>query len=284
MTHAVSRTAVIAVMIALAATSAAPAPAAAQWTWTDQAELSFVYTGGNSSSSTFGAKNALHGEGAAAKFAFEAGGIRTRSSVRTRVANGTPGNFTVTETSVSDVTAENYFAKGRFDVTVSGTAYWFAGSGWTRNTFAGIDSRIGFVSGAGNQWVHNERTTFRTDLGGTYTIQNNVAAGPVDRFAGVQFTGELSHAVTDNTAYESKLVVDENLENTDDLRGDFVNSLTVAMNSRLALKTSLQLLFDNAPSFADVPLFTGGQPAGTVPAELRKLDSIFTVALVINIR
>ncbi|MDX1449974.1 MAG: DUF481 domain-containing protein, partial [Acidimicrobiia bacterium] len=194
-------------------------------------------------------------------------------------------NFTVSETKTTDITAENYFARGRFDVTMSGDAYWFGGTGWTRNTFAGIENRVNFVSGLGNQWSDTDETKFRTDVGATYTIQDNVAAGPTDRFAGLQFSAELEQVLTASTTYESKLVLDENLKNTDDLRGDFVNSLSVAMSERLALKTSLQILFDNQPSFVDVPLFTGGVDTGnTVPAELKKVDSVFTVALVINVR
>ncbi len=141
-----------------------------------------------------------------------------------------------------------------------------------------------FVSGAGNHWVDQERLKFQTDLGATYTIENPVAVGPTDNFAGARFTWEFLAGVSENTTIESKLIVDENLKDTDDLRADMINSLSVAMSSRLALKTSLQWLFDNQPAFVDVPLFTGGTDTGsTVPSQLRRLDSIFTVALVISI-
>ena len=63
-----------------------------------------------------------------------------------------------------------------------------------------------------------------------------------------------------------------------------INSLSVSMSGRVALTTRLQLLFDNQPSFLDVPLVTGGNPTGsTVPAQLEKVDAVFTVALVINL-
>ena len=75
----------------------------------------------------------------------------------------------------------------------------------------------------------------------------------------------------------SLLVVDENLNDTEDLRADWTNSLTVAMSERLALKTSLQVLFDNQPSLTAVPL---GDSEVLTP--LDKVDSIFTVALVVN--
>jgi len=254
-------------------------------TWTDRAELSVVWTAGNASSKTLGAKNTLEGTGGRIKFRLEAGGIRTESSIRTRVANGTAGSFAVTETSVSQTTAESYFTRSRLDYGLSKRTYFFGGAGWDRNTFSGISSRFALVSGAAGQWSDTDVFKFRTDIGVTYTIQDNVADGPIERFGGVRFTWELLRQVTPNTTLDSKLIVDENVKNTDDLRGDLVNSLTVAMNQRMALKTSLQLLFDNDPSFVDIPLVTGGVPTGgTVAAPLKKLDSIFTVALVINVK
>ncbi len=252
------------------------------WTWADAAELSFVWTAGNASTNTLGLKNTLSAEGGKSKLSFEVGGIRTQSAIETRIANGTTANFTVTETSVSQVMAESYFAKGRYDIAINESAYWFAGSDWSRNTFSGIDSRFTLVSGLGRQWSDTDDFKFQTDLGGTYTVQDNVAVGPTDSFGGVRFTYDLQKSVTDNSTFTSKLIVDENLKNTDDIRGDWTNSLTVAMSSRLALKTSAQILFDNQPSFLDIPLLEGGADLGnTVLSELEKIDSVFTVALVV---
>jgi hypothetical protein len=255
------------------------------WTWGDVAELSVVWTGGNSSSSTLGAKNTVTGGGGKAKFNVEIGGIRTESSTKTRLANGTTATFTVVETNVTQLTAESYFARSRGDYALGGKSLFFGGAGWERNTFAGIENRFTLVSGLGIQWTTGDDFSFRTDFGGTYTIQDNVAVGPTSRFGGLRFTWDLSRRITDNTAFDSRLIVDENLKTTADIRADFTNSLSVSMSERLALKTSLQLLVDNLPSFVDVPLVTGGTPTGTrVPAPLKKVDSVFTIALVINVR
>lgn len=255
------------------------------WTLKDKAELSVVWTGGNASSSTFGVKNTLLGTGGPSKLKIEAGGIRTESTVKTRTANGTAQSFTVNEVRLDQLTAESYFARGRYDYTMAPKTFLFAGTGWDRNTFSGIEHRVSFVAGAGAQWSETDDFTFRTDLGATYTIQNNVATGPLDRFAGLRFSWDLSRQLTGTTTWDSQLMLDENLKNTDDLRFDLQNAVSVAMSERLALKAGLQMLFDNDPSFIDVPLFTGGVDTGTlVPAQLKKLDTIFTVALVINVR
>ena len=62
---------------------------------------------------------------------------------------------------------------------------------------------------------------------------------------------------------------------TEDLRADWTNSLAVAMSEKLALKASLQILFDNEPALTAVPL---GDAEVLTP--LGKVDSVFTVAIV----
>ena len=64
---------------------------------------------------------------------------------------------------------------------------------------------------------------------------------------------------------------------TDDLRLNWTNSLTVAMSTRLALKTSYQILYDNQPALVGVPL-----GASSVFVPLEKVDTVFSVAIVAN--
>ncbi|MEZ4416218.1 MAG: DUF481 domain-containing protein [Gemmatimonadota bacterium] len=247
--------------------------------WTDQAELTFVMTAGNASSSTFGLKNALTHYWPTSSFQLSAGGVRTESGLTTRTATGSQQSFQIQETTDKELTAENYFVRSRYDHKLDG-AYLFGGAGWDRNTFAGIQNRYGFVSGAGKAWVDSEERRFKTDLGVTYTIQDDVVADPSveDSFLGLRASYDAFRKLTETTAFASVLTMDENLNETSDLRADWVNSLTVAMSQRLALKTSLQLLFDNQPALVSVPLSAGG----TVLAPLGKTDSVFTVAIVAN--
>lgn len=264
---------------------ALPAFASAQDTgfvWQNATELSFVSTGGNASSSTLGLKAALTGTGAPNTLKVEFGGVRGESNVRTLRATGTTGNFTVIETSNSQKTAETYFARGRYDRALSG-AYLFSGAGWDRNTFAGVQDRYAFVAGVGRTWVEGATGKLKTDVGGTYTIQNDVS-GAEGRFGGVRFSIEAVRQLAESTQFSSVLVSDVNLEETEDTRADWINSLSVGLSSRLALKTSLQLLIDNLPSLLTVPLFdSGGTQTGTVLSPGDKVDSVLTVALVITL-
>ena len=194
-----------------------------------------------------------------------AGGIRAQSTTTSRVAVGSPTDFLVRESSETALTAENYFLRGRYDREVEEKLFWFAGLGWDRNEFAGIDSRIGaFV---------------------TYTDQEDVS-GATSGFAGLRLSYEYWRQLNDATGLTSTLAIDENLDDTEDYRADFVNTLSVAMSKRLALKASLQLLFDNRPALTEIlliPSIPGGSLEGSrVLVELDNLDSILMVSLVAN--
>ena len=247
--------------------------------WLDQAELTFVMANGNASATTFGLKNTLDYYWPSAQFRLQAGGVRTSSGTTVRTATGTPGNYVIQETTETETTAENYFLRSRYDRSLSEAAYLFGGGGWTRNTFAGIQNRYNFVSGGGRIWLDGESSRFKTDLGLTYTIQDDVVEDPSkeDSFLGLQFSYDGFRQLTETTQFTSLLTVDENLNETSDLRADWTNALAVAMSDNLALKASLQLLFDNQPSLVGVPIPATGSEIFT---ELGKTDSVFTVAIV----
>ncbi len=258
----------------------------AGWVWANNTELSFVSTSGNASSSTLGLKSAFAGSDDANTFKLELGGIRGETTFRSLTATGTASDFTVNEATNSELTAESYFARTRYDRSF-GTAFGFGGAGWDRNTFAGIQNRYALVAGLGNAWVDTETARFKTDLGATYTIQKDVSPAPGADvgFGGLRFSVDAMKQLTPTTQFTSVLVADENIEDTDDFRADWVNSLSVAMSNRLALKTSLQLLFDNKPSLLSVPLVDGGgSPTGTTvftPSD--QVDSVVTLTLVIKL-
>lgn len=275
------------VLTAMVATALAPAALLAQddeekqLGWMDVAELTFVMTGGNASSSTFGLKNGLSHVWENAIFTLKAGGIRTEATTFARTATGTPAAFTITETETSDVSAENYYVRSRYDRNISDAVYLFGGGGWERNTFAGFNNRYSGVAGTGRTWFDSDVRRFKTDLGLTYTSQDDITPDPTvdDSFLGLRASWDFFRQISSTTGFDSQLVLDENLNQTDDFRADFINSVSVAMSEGLALKTSLQLLYDNLPSLIAVPITGGG---GNALTPLNKLDSVFTVAIVAN--
>ena len=201
----------------------------------------------------------------------------------TRTASGaSPSSFQVTENAVSAVSAEAYYARGKYDRAINARTYWYAGTGWERNTFAGVQNRYSFGGGLGNTWVDTDISTFKTGYGVTYTMQDDVAetADGNDGFGGLRLSYDYRRQLTSNTEFTSILVADENLNDTTDL----INAVAVSINSRLALKVSWQLLFDNLPSLVGIPLTSvGGAPTpDTVFIELDSVDNLITFALVAN--
>lgn len=255
--------------------------------WSATAELTGVWTAGNAAASTFGLNAAIRRVWPMASLKFEGGGIRTETVRISRRANGTADDFDIVEESDRERTAESYYARGRFDRQLSSVFYAFGGLDWLRNTFAGIASRSVVSAGAGNLWIKSERTQFKTDYGLTYTVQDDVVEDPTrsSNFAGLRAAVDLWQFVSSSAEFTSVLVADWNLENTDDLRLDWTTSLPVSISAGMALKPSLQLLWRNDPSLTEVPLTNpDGTAAGQfVTAPLEKLDTFFTLALVVKI-
>ena len=256
------------------------------FTWVNATEVSYVSTAGNASSTTFGLKGTLEGAGGPNELKFEVGGVRASSDVTSRRAVGTAGDFEIVETVRSETTAESYFARGRYDRSF-GAGFGFAGAGWERNTFSGIQNRYQVVGGLGRTFVDGDSGRFQADLGLTYTIQKDVdpTPGADDGFGGYRFSAEAVKPISETSRLQSELVLNNSFSNSDDVRVDWLNSLSVAVNSTLALKTSLQLLWDNVPALISVPLeTTGGTPTGTnVLTPSDDLDTVLTLTLVITL-
>lgn len=254
--------------------------------WQLTGELSLVTASGNSETSTvglqLGAVKSLEG----ASFELELGGLQAESTTLRRRAVGTPDDFELIEDKTTETTAENSFLRGRYQRDISERLFWFVGAGWERNEFAGFENRYSAVGGIGRLWLDSETAHFRTDVGLTYTQQDNLVDSPGvdDGFLGLRLGYDYWRQVTTSSKYESKLIVDVNADETDDLRADFYNALAVSMNEWLALKVSLQLLFDNQPSLTTVPLEdVAGVPTGqSAVVELDDLDTVFKVSMVVT--
>jgi hypothetical protein len=126
--------------------------------------------------------------------------------------------------------------------------------------------------------------SWRTDYGVTYTDQEDVVDNPMvdSSFAGVRASSTYKQHFGDKTktTYGNDTILDYNIDETDDRRANMINWVAVGMSDMLALKVSLQWLYDNLPSLELVP-FTPAPPA-TVAVPLDELDTIFTTSLVVN--
>jgi len=255
--------------------------------WFFEGKLAGFWSGGNSESFTVGLGATLKHIWTNSELRFDAGGTQTKSTLTTRTAVGTTDNYEINEQSKTEKTAEIIFARGRYDYNFTENFYALGGIDWLRNRFAGIDSRTLIAVGVGNKWVDNNDVRFKTDYSFTYSFQNDVVENPFAKtnFPGVRFAYDFWYNLTASTEFESIFTADWNLDNTKDVRIDFYNALPIKISEIFTLKPSMQLLWRNEPSLTEVNLFsTGGTPAGsTVLIPLKKLDSLFSLTLVVSL-
>lgn len=260
--------------------------------WKDTAELGYVMTSGNSDSSTLGLKNTLVYDWESARFEMKLGAVRVESTPVPFFAVGTATDFTREEND-SELTAESYFLNGRYDHNITDRFFWFAGAGWDRNTFAGIQNRYAAFGGVGNIWFDTETIKWRTDYALTATKQEDVIEQPDldDTFLGLRLSSTFLYKWSESGSYGNDTIFDENFDDTDDWRVNMTNWVAVNLSTHLALKVSLQWLYDNQPALIAANLFDAtGAPVDAdldgvqdqVAVEADELDSIFTTALVIK--
>src|SRR6266704_6701320 len=212
----VSRVCVVCTVVWLAAAPPGRAqdkPAGAAGAWSDAAEFGYVATAGNAQSTTLGFKNTLGRKWERSSFELKTGGVRASATTTTRTAVGPgPASFVVIEEKDTTLSAENYFLSGRYDRTISGRVFWFAGGGWTRNRFAGVQNRYEATGGIGNVWRDTDRAKFRTDYALSYTREDDVIQAPdiKDSFAGFRFSWKYEHKFGDTTTFCDELIIDEN--------------------------------------------------------------------------
>ncbi len=249
------------------------------------ADLSYVLTSGNSSSSSLGFKGDITRRFTKQSISFAAGGIRASSSPDARIAVGTPSDFEV-QIPETEPTAEAYYGRGRYDYKLSDRLFYTLGAGWERNRFSGIENRWVVDTGVGYIFLNDARTSFRAAAGITYTSEDYTA--PDDRdgsFIGARVGWDFRQQLFSATTFTHTLVGDQSFEDSAARRLDAQFGLHVAMSSKLGLKVNWRILYNNLPPSTEVPLFTtGGVPTGlTVLAPYKKTDQGLSVSLVFSI-
>ena len=274
----------LAVLVSVSVLFSTPAAAEEPETgWKNSAELSFVAAEGNAETNTLGFGASFERLWDNRSWKTELSGLRADSTTTTRSASGTDTDFFILETSTTERTAEKYHLGTRFDKKLKTSAFWFTGASWDKNELAGIDQRLAAIAGLGKTFRDTETLRAAADLGLTFTHEEAVIDGVDDQdFLGLRAALELTRQLTETTSYDFKLEVHQNLDDTDDLRADMFHALKVAINERIALKVHLALAYDNQPALTEIPLTRPDGSTGTVLGELDELDSILTVAMVVD--
>ncbi len=253
--------------------------------WSNVADLGFVLTAGNSSTSTFSFDDKLTYAWAGADFIFRAGALR----VQTRddpFAVGTPGDFEVIEDPVRELDTERYYFNGNYQKTINVRFFWLAGGSWDKDTNAGIANRSVIFGGIGNTWKDTERTLFKTDYTLTFTRRIDEIPDPEhgEKFSELRLGWGYRRQLNAHTKFDSDLAFFATISDFSDNRFVTMNSVTANMTDRFALRFSLEFRYQNKPALEKIDLETAeGLPIGEVVVRKKKLDSVVKFSFVVTL-
>ena len=224
----------------------APGSRAEEKKWSDEAELSFVDTGGNTEVTTLSAKNLL-------KYRF------------TNKLQGAWKLGAVYGKSDGEKNAESYFTELRLDYQFTERLYYYAAAGWMQDEFAGIDSRYYLGPGAGYKFLSGPKHFLAGEAGLNYVWEEYIDGTDKDYLGGRAFA-KYEYAFTEKNRFSQSV---EFLYDFDDSENYNVNSETAvisALSDYLSLKASYVIKYDNQP----------------IPETLEETDTVLAVTLVIN--
>lgn len=144
------------------------------------------------------------------------------------------------------VTAEQFKVTGRADYKVLAVFHLFVGGTYERNRFAGVGRRFEEIAGVALRPVDRPRDLLSIEMGSAVTQQRSTAAVE-DNFVALRLAAIYKHLFT-QTAYVQQFV--ESLPNVDDFNDTRVNSetsLVAPLSTRVALRMSYVVRFDNVP-------------------------------------
>jgi hypothetical protein len=270
-------------VILFAGTAAAqtPPPAPPRPGPSNSSDLGIVIATGNAHSTSVGLRNVYGYRFPQAELRWEAGWVRVSSRDGHRFAIGSPEAFRLVEPG-SSVDSERLFSKVRYQQQFSSRTDWFTNFDAVRDEPANISHQFVIAAGFGNTWYKTARGTFRTAYGVTVTDEDLVVEGP-NRFGGYRLYYGFKTPLAGASTIESELTADGSFDTARDIRADWLNGVSVPMNAKLALKSSVRLLFRNLPALEVLELRTaGGGPVGEVEVEKGKVDTNITTSLVIT--
>jgi putative salt-induced outer membrane protein YdiY len=251
--------------------------------WQATAEISYVVTGGNTSTSALSLGTNFTRKWTRDTLLLKTFILTSDATTTSRIAQGTETDFTIVETKTTRKVAENYLLFGQYDRKLADGLAGQIGMGWDRNRFAGVENRIVFNAGLGYNVINRKKTQLKTSAGLTFTRRQYVGQDAIS-FAGFRWTLTGEQKISGSSVAATAFIFDDNLKRGPDWRFDWANSVTASISKALALKVSLRTLYTHVPALQNLPLLDDlGEDTGlTVPYPLRKLDAFLTTSVVIN--
>lgn len=195
--------------------------------WHDEAELSYVDTGGNTQVTTFSGKNTLMvplGDNTTGTWKLE--GMYGKSEGRRN--------------------AEHYATELRGDHSYNTFLYSFAYSGWFRDQFAGIDNRYYGGAGGGYRLLTGPRQFLMVEAGLSFTSEDRTD-NTSRKYPGGRLFGKYEYRLTKKTKFTQSVEWLADLRQFSSWDLNTETAITAALNSWMSLKTSYVVKYDNEP-------------------------------------
>lgn len=256
--------------------------------WAGSAAVNLSLSAGNSESATLGLDAEAGGGIGRFRLSLEGGAFRAGVSVGDRVAVGAPDDFMVRREPAPSPSANRAHFRVRLAGADGRRIGGFAAAGWERDLPAGVRGRYDLTAGVGRTLGGGSPGGLpAVDLSAGLSLVRQRDLVPDEDLAADTLAFRLD-ARSAGRLRALDLSLDTaavwNLRERGDLRLDATGAAEVPITGRLALRTSLQTLFDARPALERIPLSpaAGAEPAGEVSARRARLDSIFLASLAVR--
>ena len=244
-------------------------------------ELGVVIATGNARSTTVGLRNLYTFKWVNAELRWEGGWLRAASRDGNRFAVATGSGFDIVDPETA-IDSHRLFSKLGYQRQLSPRVDWFTNFDAVRDEPSNINRQFVLAAGLGTTWHQTDRLTFRTAYGISFTDEDLVVEGD-NNFGGYRLYYGLKSKLSATARFDSELTTDGSFDTGDDIRFDWLNGVGVAINSRLALKSSVRVLYRNLPALELLDLRSGqGVVIGVVEVPKTKTDTNLTTSLVIS--
>ena len=214
--------------------------------WSDEAEFSFVDTGGNTDTMSLAFRNLL-------KYAFSE---RLEGAWELAALYGETDGVK---------TAERYSSELRGNYLLNERIYAALIAGWEKDVFAGIEARYYLGPAIGYKFLIGPKHFLLSEVGLDYVTETYTDNTDDDFIRGRTF-GEYAYAFSEKTKFKQTLEFLNNFEDSEDYNLNSETSLITSLSDQLSLKTSYEVRYSHRP----------------IPATLDKTDTVLSVTFVIN--
>jgi putative salt-induced outer membrane protein YdiY len=149
--------------------------------------------------------------------------------------------------------SEVYYSHLKYDRKIGKRAYLLSFFRHERNRLAGYNYRLALSLGGGTAWIQNENIEFSSEVAFGWNNEKNTArlSGGENTnkasFISSIITNTVNYHVSDTAQFSLQEVLFLNLEEKKDFRLNSYLSLTASINSHLALKSSIQVVYEHLP-------------------------------------